>query len=198
VDPEPHVEHRSRRTTGRLGLDVVLGVSAVLISVISLFVAIHQSQVADKMVQADTWPYLDFAADYADDPGHEHISLTVLNSGVGPAKIESIEVTDDGTPLKNGRDLLRRCCTPRPVSYLAATVPDRVLPPKETLLLFSTKPATLSAEEFAKLDAERAKIQARICYCSVLDKCWMRDTTQRRAQEVDSCPVAKTPFGGGT
>jgi hypothetical protein len=197
VESEPQGDPHARSAPRRFGLDVVLGVCAVLISVISLFVAIHQSQVMDKMMQADTWPYLDFVASNLDDAGHENVSLTVLNSGVGPAKIESIEVTYDGTPLHDVGDLLRRCCVPKgvPVQCLAATVSDRVLPPKEPLMLFSAKPATLQAASFARLDQARARIQARVCYCSALDRCWMRDTTKRRAEEVGACPVPKTPFG---
>jgi hypothetical protein len=205
ADPALKVAHRRRRATGRLGLDVMLGGSAVLISVISLFVAIHQSQVMDKMMQADTWRYLDFVASNGDDAAHEELSLTVINSGVGPAKIESTEVTYDGTPLRDGGDLLHRCCVTKGVrvQYLAATVPDRVLPPKEPLVLFSAKPETMkfheaaTPDEIARLSAARTKIQARICYCSALDRCWMRDTTRRRAEEIASCPIPKTPFGGG-
>jgi len=36
----------------------------------------------DRMIQADTWPYLDFVASNLDDAGHEKVSLTVLNSGI--------------------------------------------------------------------------------------------------------------------
>jgi hypothetical protein len=198
VDPGPHVEHHQHHATGRLGLDIVLGVSAILISVISLVVAIHHGQIMDKMVQADTWPYLDFVASNLDDAGHDRVSLTVLNSGVGPAKVESIEITYGGVALRDGGDLLRRCCVPKgvPVQYLAATVSERVLPPKEPLILFSAKPETMQPDQLARLDAARAKIQARICYCSALDKCWMRDTTKRKAEEIASCPIPKTPFGG--
>jgi hypothetical protein len=199
VNPGSDVKARRRRATGRFGLDVALGVSAVLISVISLFVAIHQSQVMDKMMQADTWPYLDFVADGTlDEAGRQKVSLTVLNSGVGPAKIESIEVTYDGAPLRDGGDLLRRCCVPKgvPVQYRAPTIYDPVLPSKESLVLFGSRPETLQPEALAKLNAARAKIQARICYCSALDRCWLRDTTRRRAEEIRSCPIPKTPFGG--
>jgi hypothetical protein len=198
VDPGSDVEHQRRHATGRFGLDIVLGLSAILISVISLAVAIHQSQVMDKMMQAETWPYLDFVANNLDDAGHHNVTMEVLNSGVGPAKIESIEVTYNGTPLKGGRDFLRRVGIREKTSFLAATVSDQVLPSKDMLLLFSTKPATLTPEEFDKLDAARARIQARICYCSALDRCWMRDTTKRRPQVIESCPIPKTPFGAGT
>jgi hypothetical protein len=194
MDPMPQVKRRRRRGGDRFGLEIVLGVSAVLISVISLFVAIHQSQIADKMVQAETWPYLDFEASNIDDAGRDAVSLSLLNSGVGPAKIESIELTYEGTPIKSGRDLLLRCCLTKPAPYISATVLDRVLPSKDSLLLFSSKPGVLQPDELAKLNAARSKIQARVCYCSALDKCWMRDTTHRRAEEIASCPAPKTPF----
>ncbi|HZZ67551.1 MAG TPA: hypothetical protein VFE18_05205 [Phenylobacterium sp.] len=185
-----------RRVTGERGLDIVLGGSAILISVISLIVAIHQGQIMDKMAQADTWPYLDFVASNLDDTGHENVSLTILNSGVGPAKIESIELTYDGVPLRDGGDLLRRCCVPKGVvQYHAATVADRVLPPKEPLVLFAERPETMTPDQRAKLDAARASIQARICYCSALDKCWVRDTTHRKAEDIASCPIPKVAYG---
>jgi hypothetical protein len=197
MDPEPHVEHRPQPPKSRRGLDIVLGASAILISVISLIVAIHQGQIMDQMAQAETWPYLDFVVSNVDDAGDENVSLTILNSGVGPAKIESIEVTYAGTPLRDGGDLLHRCCVPRGVhvSYNAASVPDRVLPSKEPLVLFSAQPETLQPKQLANLDAARSKIQARICYCSALDKCWVRDTTRRKAEEIAACPIAKVPFG---
>ena len=109
-------------------------------------------------------------------------------------------MTYAGAPLRDGGDLLRRCCVPKtaPVQYLAATVSDRVAPPKEPLVLFSAKPETMQPVELAKLDAARAKIQARICYRSALDTCWVRDTTRRRPEEVRTCPIPKTSFGGGS
>jgi hypothetical protein len=194
---DPHAKPRPRRraASGR-GLDIALGGSAILISVISLFVAIHQSRIMDRTAQAETWPYLDFVASNQDDAGREDVSLTVLNSGVGPAKIESIELTYDGAPLSDGGDLLHRCCVPPGVrvTYDAATVPDPVLPPKDPLVLFSARPQTLTPDQFAKLNVARTKIQARICYCSALDKCWLRDTTHRRAAEIETCPIPKVPF----
>jgi hypothetical protein len=186
-----------RPTRGGRGLDIVLGGSAILISVISLIVAIHQGQIMDKMAQADTWPYLDFVASNLDDAGHENVSLAILNSGVGPAKIESIEITYDGAPLRDGGDLLRRCCVPRGVAvhYRAATVADRVLPPKEPLVLFEARPETMTPDQRAALDAARARIQARICYCSALDRCWVRDTTRRKAEDIAACPIPKVAYG---
>lgn len=189
---------RQRRSSrdGRF-LDVILGGAAIVISMISLIVAMHQGQIMDRMAQAETWPYLDFVASNIDDSGHDNLTLTILNSGVGPAKIESIELTYDGRPLRDGGDLLRQCCVPPGirVSYNAASVPDRVLPPKEPLVLFSGQPKTLRAAELAKLGAARSRIQARICYCSALDRCWMRDTRRREAVPIESCPIPKIPFG---
>jgi hypothetical protein len=82
-----------------------------------------------------------------------------------------------------------------PVHYLAATVVDRVLPSKEPLVLFTERSDTMTPEARDKLNAARARIQARICYCSALDKCWVRDTARRKAVEIAQCPIPKVAYG---
>jgi uncharacterized membrane protein len=47
----PEVEHAHHHHTGRSWLDLILGVSAVSISFISLFLAIHNGNAMERLVQ---------------------------------------------------------------------------------------------------------------------------------------------------
>lgn len=197
MDPGPDHEHHHHHHTGRRWLDIVLGVSAIAISVISLFVAVHHGKTMEQMVEATTWPYVDFAFSNGDASGARMVSLFVMNTGVGPAKIESFEILYEGRPLKNGRSLLNACCQregeekPR---FMNSTVTDRVLPAKENIVFFISKPEQLSADQLDRLSKALPKLTARICYCSVLHECWTRDSSASRPQEVKSCSPAKVPY----
>lgn len=196
MDPGPDLEHHHHHHTGRRWLDVALGLSAIAISVISLFVAVHHGQTMEKMVAASTWPYVDFAFSTTNADGEEHGSLTLMNSGVGPAKIESFEIFYQGKPLANGRELLTTCCQapgePRPGFY-SSTVTDRVLPARENIVLF------IQGEPFTPAQSQRLrailpKLTARICYCSVLQECWVRKTEAPRPEPVEACTPPKVPY----
>ena len=197
MDPGPDHEHHHHHHTGRRWLDVVLGVSAMAVSVISLFVAVQHGKTMEQMVQATTWPYVDFAFSTGDTSGAQVISMFVMNSGVGPAKIESFEVFDEGRPLKNGRDFLTTCCQregeQRP-KYSNSTVTDRVLPAKENIVFFIAKPEMMSPNQFERLRKATPTLRAQICYCSVLHECWTRDSDAPRPEEVKTCAPPKVPY----
>jgi hypothetical protein len=52
----PEFEHSHHHRTGRPWLDVLLGVSAVSISFISLFLAIANGRAMERLVQSNSWP----------------------------------------------------------------------------------------------------------------------------------------------
>ncbi|WP_332773904.1 hypothetical protein [Phenylobacterium sp.] len=197
MDPGPDHEHHHHHHTGRRWLDIVLGVSAIAISVISLFVAVHHGKTMEQMVEATTWPYVDFAFSNGDFNGGRDVTLFLLNSGVGPAKIESFELSYEGRALANGRALLKACCLgegePLP-KFQNSTVTDRVLPARENIIFFFGKPEAMSAEQMIRLRRTLPKLKARICYCSVLHECWIRDSDKPRPEETKSCAAPKVPY----
>ncbi len=105
--PPPEVEHHHHHRTGRGWLDVTLAVSAVFISLISLFLAIQHGRVMEKMVEASTWAFVTVDFSNADPTTFTpHTRLSVTNKGVGPAKIESLEVFYRGIPQPGPRALV--------------------------------------------------------------------------------------------
>ena len=189
-------------------MDIVLGVSAILISVISLVVAIHHGQIMDKMVQADTWPYLDFVASNLDDAGHDRVSLTVLNSGVGPAKIETLEVFWNGKPYGSSTELLEACCGfgsaaglpesrgPSEVAHRlhSSYAAGKVLRAGDTVQMISYVFTTSEDAVYKRFGAAREKITYRVCYCSVFNDCWLSDGHDLDPPHVKSCLRPAVPY----
>src|SRR3954468_14872627 len=77
IDPEPH-------RVGHRWLDLVLAGSAILISCISLIVAVEHGHTMQQLVAANSWPLLQSASSNLDDSGRPSITLELQNVGIGP------------------------------------------------------------------------------------------------------------------
>jgi len=106
-EPEtPHVAHG----TGKRWLDLTLSLSAMFVSLVSLALAVLHGNAMDRLVAANSWPFLMYSTDNMDPQGNRRISLKVENAGVGPARIQTFEVWWQGQPVASAPELLRRCC----------------------------------------------------------------------------------------
>lgn len=194
----PEVEHQHRHHTGRPWLDLVLGISAVSISFISLFLAIANGRAMERLVQSNSWPFVEVASSNVDLDGTPHVRFEIANKGVGPARIETLEVTYSGTPINEPRALLNsmlgRVTVPSHPRIILSSVVHNVLAAREHISFFDIKPTDLSAEDYAAIDVGLQKIEFLACYCSVFDECWMTDSRKRRPAKVKQCPASQNAF----
>jgi hypothetical protein len=79
------VEHLRHHHTGRQWVDLLLGISAVSISFISLFLALHNGKAMEQLVQANSWPFVQITFSTVHLDGTPHIHLDIANKGVGPS-----------------------------------------------------------------------------------------------------------------
>ena len=199
--PETHGSHPAH--SGHRWLDIVLGVSAMFVSVVSLFVAVSHGRTMErmaeantKMVEANSWPFVEYDSHNVDEQGKAQIRLVLTNQGVGPARIESVELSWDGKPMASPWELLEACCgKPNGAGtfFIGNSAPN-ILRAGEHEDVFGLSPSPAKVEFFNKLDTERAKITTRICYCSVFDECWVGSGLATRAERVPSCPAPAVPF----
>src|SRR4030095_11297543 len=113
MTPEPDLPHHPHRT-GHRWIDLAVPLSALAVSVISLTIAIHHGQTMQKMaaenarlLQANSWPLLQFATGNANESGQPEITLKIENAGVGPAKLISLEVFHGEKRIHTPRDLVQ-------------------------------------------------------------------------------------------
>lgn len=215
--PEPHLEEppvavssedvqAAPRRTGRSRADLIIAVTAILLSVISLFVAIQNAWTQREMVSASTWPYV---TGWIKVGANEHgdIQFGIGNSGVGPAKVRSFQVTYKGQVITSAKDLLRRCCgLPADAKtanamlgpWMASTVVnDIVLRAGDDQPAFVLRPNPANpalAEQYSKAVKE---LRFETCYCSVLDECWQTGDVAMEPVRVKSCPASQASFDGG-
>ncbi|HEU4626244.1 MAG TPA: hypothetical protein VFS52_15850 [Steroidobacteraceae bacterium] len=202
--------HAEPRKTGHRFLDLTIAFSAILISLISLGVAVHHGHVQQRLVAANSWPFLRFDFDNSRlAGGGQSVTYSIINSGVGPAVLKSFIVEYEGKRMHGFVELLQACCgmsrdmdinglltvgflgESRPVGVIRAS--DRV-----TLFRFFRTP-----ENVALLDgiaAARDRVKFRACYCSIVGECWVSDLRSLDPQPVAACkasPDDYVEFGAG-
>jgi hypothetical protein len=200
--PAPEVEHHQHHRTGRGWLDMTLAISAVFISLMSLFLAIQHGRVMERMVEASTWAFV--TVNYSDsDPNYApHNRLTVLNKGVGPAKVEDLEVFYQGVPQPGPTALVNailKISGKEIHGYINSYVQGVVLSAKEEVNFLDFNVNSYSPEQYTTLRRAISTLQFRACYCSVLDQCAVFDSRKdpRRPETVKACPIPDTPFEEG-
>jgi hypothetical protein len=201
MTPEHAVHHQHAHRTGHRLLDLALPVSALLISVVSLVIGIHHGRTMQEMaqanarlVQANSWPLLQYATGNGNDKGEPEITLKVENAGVGPAKLISLEIFQGERLIRTPRDLIAALGEPdaRPNLSLGVTVPMVMRAGTDTLILGMKREG--NEVVWDKLNAERFRLRFRACYCSVFDECWVSDLSTVSPQSVEHCAVTPNTF----
>ena len=83
------------KSNGRFGraLEMAVALAALVTSVTSIWLSLSQGDDMARLVQAQSWPYLEYVSSNTGDNGAPVIDLMVRNAGVGPAKVESFSVS---------------------------------------------------------------------------------------------------------
>jgi hypothetical protein len=206
-DPEIHAHHGHK--TGHGWLDMVVAFSALFVSVVSLGVAIHlghtMASMADanaRLVSASSWPFLSAGMGMETVDGELKDRMRVVNTGVGPAKIESAELIWKGVAYRTDHDFLMACCgVDLPIgSYDSDLVQNEILRSNKDIAFLELKQSSNPAL-FAKLYQAMLSpdLKLIICYCSIFDECWKDDITtlSLTPPRVKSCERPKVPFDQG-
>ena len=200
IEPE---QHREVHKTGHNWLDLMIALTALLISATSLVVTIVHSKTLERMadanarlVEANSWPFLSY--DTSNGPA---ISMSISNDGIGPAKVEAIEVKWAGRAQRNADEFLEDCCgfVPRTANVEYEVIAGRVLRAGQSANILKLPRTNADAVAFDALD-HRARISPKltinVCYCSIFDQCWTKDILRfsQKPREVDHCISPAIPY----
>ena len=210
-DPLPAAEthgHHHMPPTGISWLDKILPFSALAISVVSIGVAVHHGEIMNEMAKANeraaaasVWPSLVLDVGDADN---QSLFLKIVNSGIGPARIESFQIFFKNKPMPDMNMLLKECCfdeLPKGnyrLDFRFSTVAPNIMGPKDISSVFEWKstPETDKAwRKFGQL-GQNGAFQLRACYCSVFDQCWETNFQTSRPKPVAECPANVVQFQG--
>jgi hypothetical protein len=193
------------RRTGRVHFDIIVSLAAIFISAVSLYVAIQHGKTERDLVAANVWPFPRAILSNGYD-AKGSTAIGVSNGGVGPAKIRSFELFYRGQPISSGLDLMRKCCGLQagaaavkaafPAGTSNSIVDETVLRPGEENPVLRVPPSTTAPAITNKLAqvSVLTQITFRVCYCSVLDQCWISDLRSTRTEPVPECTAPRHPY----
>jgi hypothetical protein len=192
--------------------DIVIAVAALFVSIVSLWIGVRNEIANEQLVAASTWPFLQIQVSNADPDAKLDLQFNVVNTGVGPAKIESFELFWRGMPFRSGNELLTRCCGYRVVKatspeakthtpLITGTVQGIVLRAGDTEAFIHYRLNADNLPVWTALDKARDQMTYRICYCSVLDQCSrsaLRSELylpgQLHPEQVKTCPTPAVTY----
>ena len=198
-----------RKSNGPFGhaLELAVALAALVTSVTSIWLSLSQGDDMARLVQAQSWPYLEYVSSNTGDNGAPVIDLMIRNAGVGPAKVESFAISYGGKPAKGWAQLIAACCvppeTPRDKIDLPALTDNRMISGKlisrvlhasDSLTLLHLPKTDANAALWTRLDRARFELVLSVCYCSVFDECWTSDLRSTVQRSVKTCPADPVPY----
>jgi hypothetical protein len=163
--------------------DALAALIAALIGVLALLVSGYTAYIQRQQVRAQVWPHL-LVGNY--DPEH---AIGVLNKGVGPAVIRSVQIFVDGKPQRTWKLTLEALGLPSQ-GVKISTISGNVISAGERVVALTVDDET-AYRNFRNELGKRFGIE--ICYCSTLGECWIYSdrTPGVRAgnTSADTCPL---------
>lgn len=181
-NPEVHQPHAHRRRRGHGGLprwlELAIAITALTTSISSIVIAMHHGRTMDKLVKANSIPYIIGGFSDITPEGERMLSLDLLNRGVGPAQERSLRVTVDGKYVTSVEKLFEATIGPEhAAAALQRPIPrnqvrTRFIGPGGEQQIFRAPRTAENAQYWDLLEAAQPRWDIEYCYCSVFDECW--------------------------
>jgi hypothetical protein len=172
--------------------DAYAAVIATFIGILALAVAGYTSYLQRRQLQAQVWPRLGIGGSNVD------AKMFVINQGTGPARITAMRVTVDGRPMRTWADVVRAFgFGDADILFYSALSNERVIPAGQTVELYSPIPGDENNKKRLRdiYEQKGHSCGITICYCSVLDDCWVArqgSVSKGELKRPDDCPVGPT------
>ncbi len=210
MEHESHHQHHPHGT-GMRWLDITLAVAATIVSLVSLWLGLHSAHSMEKLVAANSYPYVELSRSTTgtdDLPGANRkrniIDYTLINNGVGPARVEWVEFRFKGKPVANLSELLEACCSaskeekegPHGIAGMnrRGGIDGTLIRPGAMTSLFTWKEMPEPSAAFDALHRQMREVDYSVCYCSVFEECYVRGYSDAKPQAVKQCVAPKVAF----
>jgi hypothetical protein len=204
LEHESH-HHHHPHGTGMRWLDITLGVAATIVSLVSLWLGLHSAHSMEKLVAANSYPYLELDQSTTGNtplPGSDRVrnivEYALVNNGVGPARIEWVEMRFKGKPVANLNELLDACCAAANHEVRGmnrrGSVEGVLVRPGTIHTMFTWTERPEADPVFDALHRQMKNIEISACYCSVFDECYVRTWKGRKPEPVKQCTAPAKPF----
>ena len=155
--------------------EMLVAMSAIVLSICGLFVALYEASIARRAERASVWPHVEVATSVQGT----HVQIWVHNTGVGPARIRAANVSHQGTTLTDWAALLHILKVDvGNITRTYSLIGGRVLgvdSEPETIFAVDVRADSPDPNASLRLAAPifDGSVDVALCYCSVYDECWI-------------------------
>ncbi len=164
--------------------EMIVALSAIVLSVCGLFIALYEASIARRAEQASVWPHIEIATSVQGT----HVQIWVRNTGVGPARVRAANIRHEGNVVSDWAELMRAISIDTgQIRRTYSVIGGRVLgvdTEVETIFAIDVKDDSLDSDATMPLAAAvfDGLVDVELCYCSVYNECWiarMQDVMNR-------------------
>lgn len=183
-------DHKSTFSEWIRSPQTMIGLSAILLSLCGLFIAIYETSLIREQQRASVWPNVEVSPSINDGV----LRIFVQNTGIGPARIIKASVIHRDEVKKNWDEMINAFeYEDEGNSGYQSLIKGRVLPPASPQeLIFRIESSSENRDSNLADQLSKAimaeNIDVKLCYCSVYNECWtasMSDVMKRaRGEQV--------------
>ncbi|HXP65686.1 MAG TPA: hypothetical protein VN815_09435 [Steroidobacteraceae bacterium] len=198
VTPETEMVPEIRKTGHRMA-DLAVAFSALFVSLCSLGIALHHGRTMQRLVEANSRPFIQIKISdgRAEHPPSEVLTVTMSNPGAGAARVERFSILVDDKPVSDISAALLQLAdlqakpadlpgTLGPMTY-ADVVPSYIKAGSDLAVLRWPRTASDAPVWDKVIDVEAKHLKFEACYCSIFDECWIENSHTFRPTPTRSC-----------
>jgi hypothetical protein len=167
--------------------ETFIAVAALIVSVSAVVVGIYEANLQRQHDRAEVWPHLEITTFTAPNGA----SLSVENTGIGPAIVRSVVVTLDGKRTHNWNEVLTGLLDHPPAPFSNSTIAESAVRPGIRTTVLGL-PLEDRPPDFWKAVG---RVGISICYSSVFEEYWILHDEhvggRTTWQPVSACPPQK-------
>ncbi|AWF79840.1 hypothetical protein BTJ40_02855 [Microbulbifer sp. A4B17] len=189
-------------------LNLVIAVSAIMISLASFYATYLQARAANQQVKIMTMPVIQFSHENYDEESNRNlITFNFHNAGSGPAILKSVSFKYKNTEYSSTHAFLQACCQEEHKMMMgkynknlknhhppldegfqsSSEINGVIIPAQSEYPFYSLSRGTATSELWEKVDKERWNLSISACFCSPLGNCY-ESNSKKISMEVNQCP----------
>lgn len=173
----------------------VTALTAILVSVVALFVAWDQSRVMRAQQHGALIPIVELGRTLSNDDSGVSVEINIFNEGVGPAFVENVSLMRNGVVVTSAAELVAALPPTTGRSWGHANGMTLGIDESSRLLTLSWAAGEIDTEAFYQMIEDLDEWQVVACYCSVFGRCWLTSMGEGRATRISRCrPEDVDPF----
>jgi hypothetical protein len=192
--PEIHKPHAAPRGGLPRWLELLIAVTALVTSISSIAIAVHHGRIMDKLVEANSVPYMQGGFSDVTLDGKDVLSLDLLNRGVGPAHERSLRVRIGNRYVKSLDELVSASLGPEQALKSKGVlhpiwnrVRTRFIPGGQMQSVFRIAKTPENSQYWEPLAKDADRWDIEFCYCSVFEECWVVRGVWQEPEHIKQC-----------